>query len=84
MLNERLDDLPLVLTVDEVAKLLRFSRSKTYDAIRHGEIPHVRLGREIRIPRHALLKLLGITDPAKVEQDEDARSEETNVVDLHR
>ncbi len=35
-------DLPLVLTVPEVAKALRLSRGSTYEAIRTGEIPSVK------------------------------------------
>ena len=33
-------------------------RSGWYEAIRRGEIPHVRIGRRILIPRHALDALL--------------------------
>ncbi len=52
-------DLPLVLTVEETAEVLRISRGSAYEGIRTGEIPHVRIGRTIRIPRHALLTFLG-------------------------
>ncbi len=51
-------DLPLVLTVEEAAEVLRISRGSAYEAIRANEIPHVRIGRTIRVPRHALLSLL--------------------------
>ncbi len=51
-------DLPLVLTVEEAADVLRISRGSAYEAIRADEIPHVRIGRTIRVPRHALLSLL--------------------------
>ena len=33
-----------LITVDEAAKLLRISRSKLYQMIARGEVPHVRLG----------------------------------------
>jgi excisionase family DNA binding protein len=56
-------ELPLVLTVEEAAKALRISRGSAYEAIRTNEIPHVRIGRTIRVPRAALLTLLG-DDPA--------------------
>jgi excisionase family DNA binding protein len=53
------EQLPLVLTVPEVAELLRISRGAAYEAVRAGEIPHVRLGRTIRISRAGLAELLG-------------------------
>ena len=55
--------LPVVLTVEEAAKALRISRGAAYEAVRTGEIPSVRLGRTIRIPRCRLLDLLGETAP---------------------
>jgi excisionase family DNA binding protein len=52
-------DLPLVLTVEEMAEVMRISRGSAYEAIRTGAVPHVRIGRTIRVPRKALLALLG-------------------------
>lgn len=52
-------DVPAVLTVEEAAKLLRIGRGAAYEAVRKGEIPSVRVGRTIRVPRRALLELLG-------------------------
>ncbi len=43
-----------VLTVEEARKLLRLSRGLMYEAIRTGQIPSVRIGRRILIPRIAL------------------------------
>jgi excisionase family DNA binding protein len=54
-----LADLPAVLTVEEAGRALRLGRGAAYDAVRRGEIPSVRLGRSIRIPRARLLELLG-------------------------
>ena len=48
----------LTLTVPEVAALLRISRGACYEAVRTGQIPSLRFGRLIRIPRHALEQLL--------------------------
>ena len=51
--------LPSVLTVDELATLLRINRKTVYSAIRAGEIPGVRrLGGTIRIHRDAVLAWL--------------------------
>lgn len=52
----------LVLTVSETARLLRLGRTQTYELIRSGAIPSIRLGRAIRIPRHQLAALLGLDD----------------------
>ena len=49
----------LVLTVRETAARLRISRTLTYEGIKSGEIPSVKVGRRILIPRLALEHLLG-------------------------
>ncbi len=51
--------LPPVLTVDEVARLLRVNRKTLYESVRLGHVPGVvRMGRTIRIGRDALLEWL--------------------------
>lgn len=47
-----------VLTVEEAAKLLRISRGSAYEAARCGEIPTIRIGRRLIVPRAALERLL--------------------------
>ena len=49
-----------VLTVDEAAELLGISRALAYTIVHRGEVPSVRLGRRIVVPRHGLLLMLGI------------------------
>lgn len=49
----------LVLTVDEVAYLLNISRGLAYELVARGELPAIRLGRRIVIPRVAMEELLG-------------------------
>jgi excisionase family DNA binding protein len=44
----------LAYTVTETASALGIGRTVAYDLIRRGEIPHVRIGRSIRIPRASL------------------------------
>ena len=48
------DDEALLLTVAEAARLLRIGRGLCYELIARGELPAVRLGRVIRVPRFAL------------------------------
>jgi len=43
-----------LLTVQEAAATLRIGRNMCYELIRQGRIPHVRLGRLIRVPRFGL------------------------------
>lgn len=53
------DELPPILTVEEVADLMRVDRKTAYAAIAGGEVPGVRrVGRCIRISRDVLLEWL--------------------------
>ncbi len=45
-------------TVEEAARSLGISRALAYDLVRRGEIPSLRLGRRIVIPRRVLDDLL--------------------------
>ena len=47
-------DSSLLLTVLEAAGVLRISRNLAYELVARGELPAVRLGRVIRVPRHGL------------------------------
>ena len=52
-------DLSPVLTVDELAALLRINRKTAYTAIERGEVPGVRrIGGVIRVSREAVLEWL--------------------------
>lgn len=46
---------PLLLKVPDVARLAGLGLTKTYQLISHGELPVVRLGRAVRVPRAALI-----------------------------
>jgi len=48
----------LVYTVTEVAELLGISRPLAFQGVERGEIPCIRVGKRILIPRMALEKLL--------------------------
>lgn len=52
------DDLPPILTVEQAAEVLCISRGLAFTAVRTGDIPHVRLGRRILVPRDALRDML--------------------------
>ena len=51
---------PRVYDVKAVAQALGLSRNTVYELIRQGQIPSVRLGRRILIPREALENLLNV------------------------
>ncbi len=48
----------LTLTVEETAKLLGIGRNLCYDRVKTGEIPVIKIGRRLLVPRKALEKLL--------------------------
>jgi excisionase family DNA binding protein len=48
----------MVLTVKETAKVLGLGLNQTYEAIRRGLIPSMRIGKRIIVPRAALHKKL--------------------------
>lgn len=48
----------LVLTVEEAAQLLGISRSFAYEAVQRGDIPSMRIGRRILVPKAALERFL--------------------------
>jgi excisionase family DNA binding protein len=50
----------LVLNVEEARRLLGLSRGLMYQAIKSGEIPSLRIGKRILIPRIALDCLLNV------------------------
>ena len=64
MKYRQLEDYPEILTLEEVSKVLRLGRSSTYEAARRGEIPTVRIGRRILVPRNALRNLLSPREKA--------------------
>jgi len=49
---------PLTYTVEETRKLLNIGRGSAYEAIRTGQIPSIRIGRRILVPRLGLQRLL--------------------------
>ena len=44
-------DLPLMLSVPEVAKVLGISRAGAYELVRSAGFPHIRIGNRIVVPR---------------------------------
>lgn len=45
---------PVLITVEEAARLLRISRGKAYSMAAAGELPVVKMGRSVRVRRDRL------------------------------
>ena len=60
-------DEPLALSVKAAAKILGLSRASAYEAVRTGQIPSLRFGKRIVVPRAALNKMLSRTEAYKSE-----------------
>lgn len=52
-----------VMSVDEAARMLGISRNSAYDAVHAGEIPSIRIGRRIVVPRAPLRRMLMLDPP---------------------
>ena len=52
----------LVWSVEEAGRLLGISRAHAYELVARGELPHLRLGRRVVVPKHAIEVLLAATE----------------------
>ena len=52
------DALPIVLTVPQLAAALNIGKNTAYDLCRSGAIRCVRVGRQLRIPKDAVIEYL--------------------------
>jgi len=56
------EQLPLTLSVTEAAKRLGISRAFAYELVARGELPCMRFGRRVVVPRRALERLVDAAD----------------------
>ncbi len=63
---ERSENKQLTMTVEEAAKALGIGRGLAYDLVGRGELPSVRLGRRLVVPREALGRLLSDSSVGRV------------------
>jgi excisionase family DNA binding protein len=71
-MNNTAKELPRLMTVREVAELLRLSRTKVYELINLRELRTVKIGRCVRVPEAAVRELLansGLVEAAAVSED---------------
>ncbi|MFX4261306.1 helix-turn-helix domain-containing protein [Pelotomaculum propionicicum] len=50
-----INEMPEIMTIEEVAKVLRLKRSTAYEYVKQGYIPHIKLGKQIRVLKSKLL-----------------------------
>ena len=55
----------LVYTIPEAGRLLGLGRNAAYDAAKRGDIPTLRIGRLLLVPKIPFHRMLGIADGAK-------------------
>ena len=53
-----IEELPLALRVEDLMPILDIGRNTAYALVRSGKIHSVRVGRQLRIPRDALIEFL--------------------------
>ena len=52
------DELPLTLRVEDLTSILDIGRNTAYELVRCGTIRSVRIGKQLRIPKDALVEYL--------------------------
>lgn len=52
------DDLSLTLRVEDLMPILGIGRNTAYELVRSGKIRSIRIGRQLRIPKDALVAYL--------------------------
>ena len=52
------DELPLTLRVEDLMPILGIGRNTAYELVRSGQIRSIRIGRQLRIPKDAVLEYL--------------------------
>jgi excisionase family DNA binding protein len=60
----------LTLIIEETAKLLGIGRQLAYDRAKTGEIPVIKVGRRLLVPRRALERLLEEPKPLNSGEDQ--------------
>ena len=51
--------LPLTLSIQDIQEILGIGKNTAYELIRCNKIYSIRVGRQIRIPKEALMSFLG-------------------------
>ena len=65
--GQEIDQLELVLTVEDIQRVLRISRAKAYELAHTNDFPTIRIGRAIRIPRDAFRRWLDAPEHQEIQ-----------------
>ena len=57
-----LDDLPMTLRVEELMPILGIGRNTAYELVCSGKLRSIRVGRQVRVPKNALIEFLENTE----------------------
>lgn len=52
------EQLPLVLSIDQLMKVLGIGKNSAYDLVRCGQIQSIRVGNKIRIPKESVVDFI--------------------------
>ena len=55
MNNISYDSLPIILTIEDLMKVLSIGKNSAYELVRSGQIKSIRIGRQIRITKDAVI-----------------------------
>lgn len=58
MTYNNFSDMPIVLSVDDIADTLTIGKNKAYTLVNSGEIKALRIGNHLRIPRESFIAFL--------------------------
>ena len=64
-MNELLNDYPIVLSISDVAKILNIAPATVRRHIKSNNLPHIQVGRLIRIPKNELIDYLEMKEGTK-------------------
>ena len=60
MVYHSVDDLPLLITVPELAQVLRVGKNKAYELVNSGAIKGIKIGTQIKVPKRSVVEFMGI------------------------
>ena len=52
------DEFDDILTVDDIAKILKIGRNKAYNLVNAGTIKSIRIGKKYRIPKSSIVEYI--------------------------
>ena len=56
------EDIPLILKVNDIMSLLDIGRNTAYELLRCGKIRSIRIGKQLRIPKEAVIEYISATN----------------------